>query len=88
MAGDAHAARVRVSDHAGVDIPAAKCPRLDVLRSKGFGQSNGASYMIGISLRLQSASLLLIEWPVAVELKSAERHTSAGVNAGVDRVGV
>src|SRR6185369_183559 len=79
---------MRFSDHARVDVPASKSARLDVLRAERLGQCNRSLNVISICFRLNASPLLLVERPVAVELKAAVRDARTRKPASRDRIGI
>ena len=86
MPGRTHAAAMRFGDHAGIDVPAPECPRLDVLRAEGLGQGHGTRNVVRIRLRLDSPPLLIIEGPVTVELKATIADSRAWKDSGGESV--
>src|SRR5262245_40784465 len=86
VTGRPQAAPVGFMNHPRVDSPPAKRSSLDVLRTKGDSQIHGALDVISISFGLDSASLLLIDGPVAVELKAAVADARTGKCAACYRV--
>src|SRR5687767_10476980 len=74
-------------DHPRVYIPTPKSAGLDMLRAERFQETYRSLYVFSVSFGFDAASLVFIERPVTVELKSAVGDPRSGHRSGGDRIG-